>query len=119
MTATRETDRPKKPEAKPPTAPQRAPEKSQKKAAASAKTAAAKPPNPKIPSLVVRTQNTTSPLEDISVLLDQLPLHECVELTLRLVTSISTLPTGATRPRSVLKSIILFVAEYGSTPQED
>jgi len=82
----------------------------------SAKTVAAKPTTP---SLVVHTQNPTSPLKDISDLLDHLPIHACVELTRRLLTSISSLPTGAARPRAVLKTVILFVAEYGSTPQED
>jgi len=59
VTATRETARPKKHELKLSGAPQRAPGKSQKKAAASAKTAAAKPTTP---SLVVPTENPTSPL---------------------------------------------------------
>ena len=103
-------------EPKPPAAPQRAPGKSQKKAAASAKTAAAKPTTP---SLVVPTQNPTSPLEDIVDLLDHLSHHECVELTRRLLTSVSSLPKGAARSRAVLKIVILFIAEYGSTPQED
>ena len=116
VTATRVTARPKKPEPKPPAAPQRAPGKSQKKAAASAKTAAAKPSKP---SLVVPTQNPTSPLEDIIDLFDHLSNHECVELTRRLLTSISSLPKGAARSRAVLKIVILFIAEYGSTPQED
>jgi hypothetical protein len=65
---------------------------------------------------VVPTQSSTSPLEEISDLLDYLPIHACVELTRRLLTSISSLPTGAARPRAVLKTVILFVAEYGSTP---
>ena len=116
MTATRETARPKKPELKSNAAPQRAPGKSKKIAVASVKTAAAKPTKP---SLVVPTQNSTSPLEDISDLLDHLPLRACVELPRRLLTSISSLPTGAARPRAVLKIVILFVAEYGITPQED
>ena len=77
------------------------------------KTAAAKPKNPE---LVDPTQTSTSPLEDISDLLENLPIHACVELTLRLLTSISSLPTGADRPRTVLKTVILFVAEYDSTP---
>jgi len=64
------------------------------KAAASAKTAAAKPANLKIPNLVVPTQNPTSQLVDISDLLENLPIHACVELTRRLLTSISSLPTG-------------------------
>ena len=116
MTIIRETARPKKLEPKPPAAPQPAPGKSLKKAAASAKTAAAKP---KTPSLVVPNQNPTFALDVISDLLEHLPLHACVELTRRLLTSISSLPTGAVRPRTVLKTFILFVAEYSSTPQED
>ena len=86
---------------------------SKKKAAASVKTAAA---NPTTPSLVVHTQTPTSPLEDISDLFYHLPLHTCVEQTRRLLTSFSSLPTGAARNRAVLKTVILFVAEYGSTP---
>jgi hypothetical protein len=78
----------------------------------SVKTTAVKPPTPQ---LVVRTQNPASPLEEISDL-DHLPIHACVELTRRLLTSISSLPTGTARPRAVLKTVILFVAEYGSTP---
>jgi hypothetical protein len=39
-----------------------------------------------------------------------------VELTHRLLTSICSLPTGVARPRAVLQTVILFVAEYGSTP---
>jgi len=113
VTATTETARPKKPELKSTATPQRAPGKSKKKPVASVKTAAAKPTTP---SLVVPTQNTTSPLDDISDLLVQLPLHACVELTRRLITSIPSLPTGSTRPRAVLKTVFLFVAEYGSTP---
>ena len=49
-------------------------------------------------------------------LLDHLPLHACVELTCQLLMSISSLPTGAARPHAVLKTLILFVAEYGSMP---
>jgi len=113
VTVTRKTAKPKKPELKSTAAPQRASGKSKKKAVASVKTAAVKPTTP---NLVVPIQNPTSPLEDISDLLDHLPLHACVELTRRLLTSISSLPTGTARPRAVLKTIILFVAEYGSTP---
>jgi hypothetical protein len=68
------------------------------------------------PEMVVPTQPPSSPLDDISNLLGHLPLQACVELTRRLLTYISFLPTGATRPRAVLKTVILFVAEYGSTP---
>jgi len=57
----------------------------------------------------------TNSLEEISDLLDRLPLQACVELTRRLLTSISSLPTGSACPRAVLKTVIPFVAEYGST----
>jgi hypothetical protein len=113
VTATRERVRPKKPKPKPTAAPKRATGKANKKAVTSVKTAAAKPSTPK---LVGPSQCPTSSLEEISDLLDHLPLQACVELTRRLVASISFLPTGAARPRAVLKTVILFVAEYGSTP---
>ena len=87
--------------------------KTKKKAAESVKTAAAKPTTPE---LVVPTQSSTSTLEDISDLLDHLPIQACEELTRRLLTSTSFLPTGAARQLAVLKTVILFVAEYGSTP---
>ena len=110
VTATRKKAGPKKPEPKPTAAAQLAAGKSKKKVAASVKTAATKP---RIPVLVI----PTNPLEDISDLLDRLPLQACVELTW-LLTSISSLPKGTARPRAVLKTVILFVAEYGSTPFE-
>ena len=113
MTATRQKARRQKPVPNPTAAPKRAAGESKKKATASVKTAAAKP-NP--PNLVVPTQHSTSPLEEISDLLDHLSLSACVELTRRLLASISSLPTGAARPRAVLKTVILYVAEYGSTP---
>jgi hypothetical protein len=37
-------------------------------------------------------------------------------MTRRLLTSISSLSTGATRSRAYLITFILFVAEYGSKP---
>jgi hypothetical protein len=74
---------------------------------------AAKPTTPKV---VIPTQPSSSPLEDISDLLDRLPIQAYVELPRRFLTSNSSLPTGAARPRAVLKTVILFVAEYGSTP---
>jgi len=58
----------------------------------------------------------TNPFEEISDLLHRIPLQTCVELTRRLLTSISYLPTGRARPMVVLTTVILFVAEYGSTP---
>jgi hypothetical protein len=75
------------------------------------KTATAKPTTP---NMLVPNQTSTSTLEEISDL-HHLSLHACVELTRRLLTSISLL-TGAVRPRAVLKTVILSVAEYGSTP---
>jgi len=112
VTATRETARPQKPKPKTTAAPKRAAGKSKKKAAASVKTATA---TPTTPNLVIPTQSPTSPLVEISDLLDHLPLHACLELTRRLLTSISSLPTGAARPRAVLKNVVLFVAKYAST----
>jgi hypothetical protein len=105
--------RPKKPETKSTAATKTAAGKPKKKAAASVKAAAAKVTTP---DLVVPTQSSTLPLEEISDLLKRLPLQACVELTRRLHTSISSLPTGADHPRVVLKTAILFVAEYDSTP---
>jgi hypothetical protein len=111
--ATRETARPQKPEPKSTVAPKRAAGKSRKKSAASAKPAADKttPPN-----LVVPTQTSTSPLEDISDLLEHLPHPECVELTRRILASISSIPPGTARTRAVLKTVIIFATEYGNTP---
>ena len=102
MTATRETARPQQSEPKSTEAPKRNAGKSNIKAAASVKTAAGKPTPP---NLVVPTQKSTSPLEEISDLLDHLPLPACVELTRRFFKYIS-LPTGAARPRAVLKTVI-------------
>ena len=109
MTATRKRAGTKKPEPKPTAAAQPAAGKSKKKLAASVKTAATKPTTP---FLVVPTK----PLEEISDLHDRLPLQARVELLLLLLTSFSSLPTGTARPPAVLKTVILFVAEYGSTP---
>ena len=109
VTATRKKAGTRKPEPKPTAAAQPAAGKSKKKVAASVKTAATKST---IPVLVV----PTNPLEEISDLLDRLPLQACVELTRLLLTSISSLPTGTARPRVVLKTVIHFVAEYRSKP---
>ena len=109
VTATRKKAGPKKLEPIPTVAAQPAAGNSKKKVAASVKTAATKPTTP---VLVVPTNQRG----EISNLLDRLPLQACVEPTRRLLTSISSLPTGTNRPRAVLKTVILFVAEYGSTP---
>jgi hypothetical protein len=74
--------------------------------------------SPKIPNPTTPTpapQITQSPIEEISDLLDTLPIDACVELTRRLLTAAPTLPSGAAHPRAVLKIVVLFVAEYGST----
>jgi len=71
---------------------------------------------PTTPKLLVPTQTPTSALEEISDILHHLPLHSCVELTCRLLTSMSSLTTCAARPCADLKTVILFVAEYGSNP---
>jgi hypothetical protein len=49
-------------------------------------------PNPV--KLVEPTHSTTSPLEDISDLLDNVPFAARVEVTRQLITSISSLPNG-------------------------
>ena len=67
-----------------------------------------------LPRNVFPTQPNQSAIE-ISDLLDNHPLKACVELTRRLLTSIPTLTYGPARTRGVLKIIVLFVAEYGST----
>lgn len=59
-------------------------------------------------NLVVPTHTTISSLQGISDHLDNLPLEACVvELTRQLLTSTSSLPTGATSPRTVLKTVIV------------
>jgi len=69
-TATRKTAGPKKPESKSTAATKPVAGKSKTKAAASVKKVAAKPTTP---DLVVPTQSPTSPIEDISDLLERLP----------------------------------------------
>ena len=109
VTATKKGAKLEKAEPKTAAAPKPAGGKTKKAATTSAKPVAAT-------KTVANPQPTASPLEGISDLLDNLPLDACVELTRRLLTSISSLPKGAARPRAVLKIVILFVAEYGSTP---
>jgi hypothetical protein len=105
--------RSKKPEHKFTAVPKPVTGKPKKKAATSVKTTATKhtTPNPAVP-----TKISTYPLEEISDLLDRLPLQARAEPTRLLLTSISSHPRGADRLWAVLKTIILFVAEYGSTP---
>jgi hypothetical protein len=107
VTPTSKTAKPEKPASKTPAAPKAASVKP-----AVTKDVAAQPSSTK---LVVTPHPTSSPLEGISDL-DQLPIEACVELACRLITFISSLPVEVARPRAVLKTVILFVAEYGSTP---
>jgi hypothetical protein len=104
VTATVKKAKPEK--AVPKTAP--APKKAAAKPTKAASTGArlVKAPNP------VANPPSTSPLEDISDLTDSLPLEACVQLTRRLLASISSLPKGAARPRAVLKTVLLFVTKY-------
>jgi len=62
------------------------------------------------------THSPTYPLEEISDFFNRLPLPGFVGLTRRFLESISSLPSGAADPRAVFKTVILSVAEYGSTP---
>jgi len=84
-----------------------------------AKTAKPKVEDPKSANEVVPPHPNQSPLEGISDLLDKLPLETCVKLTHQLLTSAPTLPIGRARPQAVLKTVILFVAEYCSTAYLD
>jgi hypothetical protein len=52
----------------------------------------------------------------ITDLVATLPSDACEELTCRLLASYSSLPTGAARHTAVLKTVILFLTEHGSTP---
>jgi len=113
VTATKKAAKPEKAKTKTTTAPKAAGGKPKKKPATTS-------PKPVAGTQVVANPHpTTSLIEGISDLLDNLPLDACVELTRRLLTSISSLLKGAARPRAVLKTMILFVAEYGSTPEDD
>jgi hypothetical protein len=59
---------------------------------------------------------TVNPLPSkISHLPDTLPINACIELTRRLLTTVTSLPSGPTSSKAVLKVVLLFVAEYGST----
>jgi hypothetical protein len=72
-----------------------------------------------------KNTNTTKPIppphsvklpeEQTSDLLDTLPLGAYVELTRRLHTAAPNLPSGVACSQAVLKIVVVFVAEYGST----
>jgi hypothetical protein len=53
-----------------------------------------------------------SPLKGIPELIENLPTKACVDLTLRLLSAASSLSTGEVRLRAVLKTVIVFIAEY-------
>ena len=78
------------------------------------KTTKSSPP-PKKPNPTSISPLNQSPIEEISDLLDNLPVNACVELTRRLLTAVLTLPSGTASTRAVLKIVVLFVAEYGCT----
>jgi hypothetical protein len=84
---------------------------------ASTKESVAKPAPTK--HLVHPPTDNPSPVEEISDLLDTLPMKACVELTRRLLIAIPSLPSEPARSRAVLKTVILFVSEYGSTASEE
>jgi hypothetical protein len=52
-----------------------------------------------------------SPVEGIADLLENLPTKAYVEMTRRIFSTASFLPTGEACPRAVLKTVILFIAE--------
>ena len=108
VTATRKMTRPQKHEPKFTAAPKRTVGKSKKKADAVSKprppTHTSKPGGHH-PKLHLSTRGNLIPPRPP-------PPPACVEFT-------SSLPTGAGRPRAVRQTVILFVAEYSSTPYEN
>ena len=111
----RKTPWPRKTEPKSSAATMLASGKPKKKAGARVKTVAAKPTKL---DLEFPNQNSTSIRKEISDLLDRLPLPERVEQTRSFLLFISSLLNGAVHLRAVLKTVILFVAEYSSKPLE-
>ena len=85
-----------------------------KKAAVKLKKAASTGAKPVTTPKTVANSPSTSPLKISD--LESLPLQACVQLTRRLLATISFLHQGAARTRVVLKTVMFFVAEYGSTP---
>jgi hypothetical protein len=113
VTATSKTARPRKSEPKTPAAPKQATGKPKKMVAPSVAPVAAER---KTPSLVAPKPTRTSPLGDITPFLAHLPPDECMELTCRLLTSVASLLRGMARARAILNTVIIFLAEYDSTP---
>jgi hypothetical protein len=71
------------------------------------------PPRSKRTDSAPSSPQGQSPLEGIADLLENLPTKACVELTRRLLSAAVSLPEGEASPRAVLKTVILFIAEYG------
>jgi hypothetical protein len=107
VTSTIKNARSKKPALKVSTAPNKVPTKK-----ANTTQCVAKPTTSQ--QLVLSPAANPSPLEEISDL-DALPMDACVELTRRLLTAVPCLLSGPARSRAVLKIVLLFETEYGST----
>jgi hypothetical protein len=58
------------------------------------------------------TPDSQSPLEGIADLLNNLDTKACIELTRHLLSTATAFPTGDDRPRAILKTAIVFIAEY-------
>jgi hypothetical protein len=71
------------------------------------------PPQPKHTDSSHPQPQSQSALEAITNLLDNLPTSACVDLTRRLLSTASPLPTEDARPRAVLKTVIIFFADHG------
>jgi hypothetical protein len=60
-------------------------------------------------------QPSLSPVEEISRLLDTLPLDAYVDPTRLFVVAVPNLSPGEVRSLAVLKIVVLFISDYGST----
>jgi hypothetical protein len=67
-----------------------------------------KAPCSKQADLTPSTPPSQSPLEETADLLEKRPTEASRKLTRRLLSTVSSLPTGKARPRTVLKTVILF-----------
>jgi hypothetical protein len=88
-----------------------APRKSSTKQKASTTQCAAKPTLSE--QLVTPPAVNPSAIEEISDLLDSLPMDACAVLTRRLLSTVPSHPSGLARSWGVLKTVFVFVAEYG------
>jgi hypothetical protein len=71
------------------------------------------PPQPKHTDSSPPQPQSQAPVEGITDLLDNLPTSACLQLTRRLLSMASSLPRGDARPRAVLRTVILSLAEHG------